>query len=139
MSATPTLEALLPWIEWRFDRASGPGGQNVNKVASRASLLLDFETCDALKGWQRKRIRERLSTRISADGRLRVVSQQARTQIANRELAEQRLIELLKQAFARQTPRIATKPTRSSQRRRVDEKRKRGDTKRLRQRPPSRE
>ena len=127
-----SLAALEPHIEWRFDRASGPGGQNVNKVSTRVTLLLDFAACPSFTAWERKRIRERLATRIGKDERLRIVSQSERSQHANRERAFQRLVELLQQSFVRQRKRTATRPTRASKERRIQEKKQRGETKRQR-------
>jgi ribosome-associated protein len=131
------IEQLRPWIEVCFDRASGPGGQNVNKVATRTTLLFDFHGCPALSSADVRRIRQRLATRLARDGRLRVVSQVARTQIANRLLAEQRLIELLLTATSVPKPRRPTRPTAAARERRLKAKHLRSDLKRLRQKKPN--
>jgi ribosome-associated protein len=131
------IARLQPWIEVRFARSSGPGGQNVNKVSTRVTLLFDFQSCDVLALTQKQRIRQRLTTRLSRDGRLRVVSQKGRTQVANRAAAEERLIELLRDAVKVPKPRRPTRPTAASRRRRLQAKRQRGELKRLRQTRPS--
>jgi len=131
-----TIAELSPWIEVRFDCASGPGGQNVNKVATRAALLFDFAACPLLDDAQRERLRQRYATRLARDGRLRIVSQRERSQATNRLLSEQRLLELLTAAFATAKPRKATRPTRGSQRYRVAEKRRRGEVKQQRRSRP---
>jgi ribosome-associated protein len=129
------IEELRPWIEWSFARSGGPGGQHVNKVNTRVTLLFEFEACDLLTDGQKDHVRRRLATRLSRDGRLRVVSQRARTQAGNRGLAEQRLIELLRAALAVPKTRRPTRPTRAARERRLEQKRRRGETKRLRQEP----
>ena len=127
-----TAAELAPWIEVRFDRSAGPGGQNVNKLNTRATLLFDFEQTTVLKDAEKTRIRNRLASRFSRDGRLRVVSQRGRTQAANREYAEVRLLELLAAALHVQKRRRPTKPTGASRERRLRAKRERGARKRLR-------
>lgn len=129
-------ESLTPWIEIRFDRASGPGGQHVNKVSTRATLLFDFRACALLSHAEQARLAQRCATRLARDGRLRLVCQSARTQAANRALAEQRLVELLTNALHVPTPRRPTAPTRGSQRRRLDAKRQRSQLKHIRQKRP---
>ena len=131
------IDQLRPWTELRFDRSGGPGGQHVNKVSTRVTLLFDFRACPALSSADVRRIRQRLATRLSRDGRLRVVSQAARTQTANRLLAEQRLIELLLTATSVPKTRHATRPTAASRERRLKTKQFRSDLKRLRQKKPS--
>ena len=128
---------LARWIEARFDPASGPGGQNVNKVSTRATLLFDFEACELLTDAQRGRIARCLASRLTRDGRLRVVAQRERTQAANRARAETRLLELLRAALHVARKRTPTRPTAASKRRRLNTKRRRGEIKRQRQsRPP---
>ena len=129
------IASLSPWIEARFSRSPGPGGQNVNKVSTRVTLLFDFASCPELNDAQKARIRRRLRTRLSRDGRLRVVSHRERTQAGNRAAAETRLLELLTEATRTTRPRRPTRPTDASQRRRLDAKRRRRDTKRQRRQP----
>jgi ribosome-associated protein len=131
------LAELAEWIEVRFDRASGPGGQHVNKVSTRAHVLFDFRACTLLSDVQRARVADFYASRLTRDGRLQVVSQRARSQADNRALAENRLIELLTTALHVPTARRPTRPTRSSQRHRVAAKKQRGEIKRQRRMPPS--
>lgn len=126
------IERLSPWIEVRFSRSPGPGGQNVNKVNTRATLLFDFASCAKLTDAEKTRIRRRLRTRLSRDGRLRVVSHRERTQRRNRAAAETRLIELLTEMTRRRKVRRATRPTAASRQRRLDAKRRQGELKRRR-------
>jgi len=131
------ITPLQPWIEARFARSSGPGGQNVNKVSTRATLLFDFQACDSLTAAQKKLIQARLTTRLSRDGRLRVVSQQTRTQAGNRATAEVRLIELLRETLKVPKRRRPTRPTGASRERRLRAKRQRGELKQSRRTRPS--
>ncbi len=126
------IPQLTPWLEMSFERASGPGGQNVNKVATRATLIFDFRTCRLLIDAERTRIAQRLAGRLTHDGRLRIVSQRARTQAGNRALAEARLLELLESALHIAAPRRPTRPTAGARRRRVEAKRQRGGLKQSR-------
>ncbi len=126
------ISSLSPWIQVRVSRSPGPGGQNVNKVNTRVTLLFDVTSCGTLNKAQKTRIRKRLRTRISRDGLLRVVSSRHRTQYRNRAAAQKRLIELLTEATRRQKLRRATQPTAASQERRLASKRMHSEVKRQR-------
>jgi ribosome-associated protein len=119
-------------VRFEFSRSGGPGGQNVNKVSTRVMLRFDVGACEALSAWQRRRIRERLTTRITKDGVFFVVSSKHRTQRANREATVDRFVRLLREAMKSDKTRRATSVPRTSRRRRLDEKRRRGDVKRMR-------
>ncbi|MDI9602234.1 MAG: alternative ribosome rescue aminoacyl-tRNA hydrolase ArfB [Acidobacteriota bacterium] len=125
-----TLPGHELWLE--FSHASGPGGQNVNKLSTRATLCWSVDASGALTPEQKRRVRTRLRSRISVDGVLRVSSSRRRSQLANRREAERRLAELLAEALQKPKPRIPTKPSRASQERRLSAKKRRGDLKRAR-------
>ena len=119
-------------LQWRFSRASGPGGQGVNTTDSRVELVLDIEACAVLGPFRRARLRERLASRV-VDGDLRVVVADERSQWQNRQKAMVRMAELLRDGLKPPPPsRKATQPTRGSQRRRVQAKKQRGELKRQR-------
>jgi len=116
----------------RFSRASGPGGQGVNTTDSRVELSFDVARSAALPEDLRERALQRLAGRL-VDGVVTVVASEHRAQLRNRAAAAQRLVELLAAAVAPDPPkRRPTRPTRGSQRRRLEGKRARGDVKRLR-------
>ncbi len=122
-------------LTYTFSRSAGPGGQNVNKVSSRVTLWFDLEGSAALSSVQKDRIRERLSTRITRDGRLHVSSQRHRSQSSNREAALMRLGELLREALAEAPSRRPTRPSRRARQARLEEKRHRSRLKRRRSTP----
>lgn len=124
---------LAPWIAVSFDRGGGPGGQHVNKVSTRVTLLFDFEACDLLTPLEKSRVRERLVNRLSADGRVRIVADEERSQSANRENASLRLVQILTVALHVPRDRRPTRPTAGSRRRRLSDKKKRSETKQRRQ------
>lgn len=118
----------------QFSRASGPGGQGVNTTDSRVQLRLDLATTTALDEPQRQRVLERLAARLA--GTILIVdAAEHRTQRHNRKAARQRLAALLREAVMPDIVRRPTRPTRGSQRRRLDVKRRRAEIKRNRQRP----
>ncbi|MFV0535191.1 MAG: alternative ribosome rescue aminoacyl-tRNA hydrolase ArfB [Cumulibacter sp.] len=117
-----------------FSRSSGPGGQGVNTADSRVQLSLDIASTTALDDGQRRRVARLLARRLN-DGILTITASEDRAQRRNRIIARDRLIELVRQGVAPDVLRRATKPTRGSQRRRLDTKRKRADIKQARRRP----
>ena len=125
-------------LRFTYSRSSGPGGQNVNRVETRVTLLFDVFGSPSLAEGQKRRIASRLATRINKGGILRVVSQRHRTREANRRAAAERFLELLNEALRRQRPRRRTRVPRNARRRRLEGKRRRGELKRLR-RPGSRD
>lgn len=122
---------IIPEEEVRFSasRSGGPGGQNVNKVNSRVTLIFDVEGSAALTPEMKERIKGYLSGRVSRAGILRVVSQQHRSQAANREAALARFVRLLAEALAESPARLATRPTRAARIRRLEAKRRRSGLK----------
>ena len=119
-------------LSFEFSRSSGPGGQNVNKVSTRVTLLFDVAGSPSLTDEQRSRITSRLATRITKAGKLRVSSQKHRSQRANREAAVERFSELLRETLRRKRPRRRTRVPRSVRERRIQEKKHRGELKRRR-------
>jgi ribosome-associated protein len=122
-------------LRWKFSRSSGPGGQSVNTGDTRVQLSFDVAGSPSLGESLRDRAVRRLGARL-VDGVLTVAAEEHRSQWRNRVVAEQRLAAILREATgAPARTRRPTKPTRASQRRRVDAKRRRGQTKRLRRDP----
>jgi ribosome-associated protein len=117
-------------------RSGGPGGQNVNKLETKVTIEVTVDELP-LSEEQRALIRERLATRISREGVLRVTSQAERTQLANRDRALLRIEELLREALVEQKPRKRRRVPKAVKARRLDEKKRRGETKRLRGRVES--
>ena len=122
-------------LTFRASRAGGPGGQNVNKVATRVELLWNLERSRALDGDVRDRLRDKLASRIDAGGNVRIVASAFRSQLRNREDAEVRLAALLRKALAVQKKRRATRPTKGSVEERLREKQQRSLRKRDRAAP----
>ena len=125
-------------LELRFTRSGGPGGQHVNTSSTRAELVFDVAGSPTLTEGERELALRRLRRRLDGDGRLRVVAQDERSQLRNRELATRRFVELMRKALAPPAPpRKATRPTQAAQERRIGEKRRAGEVKRLRRPPPA--
>jgi ribosome-associated protein len=128
---------VIPEAElgWRFSRSSGPGGQSVNTTDSRVELSFDVAGTTAFNEVLRERALERLSSRL-VDGVLTVTASEQRSQWRNREAARTRLASILRDAIAAPPrKRRPTRPSKNAVRRRLDEKKRRGETKRLRGRP----
>src|SRR5215470_17287861 len=124
-------------IEERFVRASGPGGQNVNKLSSAVQLRFDVRHSPSLPPDVRARLERLAGRRLTNEGVLIIIAQRHRTQERNRQEAREKLIELIRRAAAPPKPRHATKPTAASKRRRLDTKTRRSRLKRLRGAKPA--
>jgi ribosome-associated protein len=123
-----TRSVVLPpgEIELRFSRSSGPGGQHAQKSETRVEAVFDVEASASLTASQNRRV-------VAKSGRvLRAVAQDERRQVRNRELAVERVVEQLRLALRVERKRVPTKPSAASRERRLEEKRRRGRTKRLR-------
>ncbi len=129
---TPSIAIPEDELSERFVRASGPGGQNVNKVSTAVELRFDVAGSPSLPDGLRQRLLARRDRRITEDGVLVILAQRFRTQERNREDARTRLLGVLKAALKPPKPRLATKPTRGSQERRMASKRERASIKRNR-------
>jgi ribosome-associated protein len=126
-------------LEERFVRASGPGGQNVNKLSSAVQLRFDVRHSPSLSADVRLRLERLAGRRLTRDGVLVIMAQRHRTQERNRQDALDRLIELIQRASVAPTPRRPTKPTRGSKERRLATKKNRSSIKSLRHEKPLRE
>jgi ribosome-associated protein len=122
-------------LRFEFARSSGPGGQNVNKVETKVRLLFDLRGSRSLNSEQRKRIEERLATRITKAGVLHIASQRHRTREANRRATIERFIGLIAEALEESEPRVRTRVPKAARKRRLESKRRRSQKKAMRARP----
>ena len=130
IQVTRSVAIPVSEIDLRFSRSSGPGGQHAQKSETRVEAIFDVEASGSLSPVQKARVVRK------AGPVLRAIAQDERSQTRNRELATQRVVEVLRQALRVERRRRPTKPTAASQKRRLEAKRRRGQTKQLR-RPPT--
>jgi ribosome-associated protein len=124
--AAMRIESIRSEIAFRFSRSSGPGGQHAQKSSTRVEALFDVEESLGLSASERRRVLERIGPVV------RAIAQDERSQLRNRELATDRIVEQLREAVKVRRPRRPTRPTSASKERRLDDKKRRGQTKRLR-------
>jgi ribosome-associated protein len=129
VEVTPTLVIGDAEFEERFVRASGPGGQNVNKVSTAVQLRFDVRRSRSLTGEVRERLRALAGSRMTDEGVLVIDARTHRTQGQNREDARARLADLIRQALVRPKRRRKTRPGKAAKERRLDTKKRRAETK----------
>jgi ribosome-associated protein len=130
LRVTDTVAIPRSELEARASRAGGAGGQHVNTSSTRVELRWNVAASRALDDRTRARVLHKLATRIDSEGVLRVVASKRRSQLQNREQAEERLVELVRDALAVPKPRRKTKPTRASKEKRLESKKRNASRKR---------
>jgi ribosome-associated protein len=123
-------------LQYRASRSGGAGGQHVNTSSTRIELLWDLTHSAVVSDEQRQLLSEKLRARLDADGNVRVVASDRRSQLQNRESAEERLVDIVRQALVVPKKRKATRPSKAAKQKRLNEKKKRSQQKRDR-RPDS--
>lgn len=135
MRVTRSLTVPDSEIEYRYSRSGGPGGQHANKTSTKVELVWDVAGSNALGPRQRARLLEGLGRRLDNSGTLRLASDRYRSQYRNKEDVNERLRRLVAQALATRRSRVATAPTAAAKQRRLDQKRRRSDVKKMRRTP----
>ena len=131
---TPRLVIPSKELKWRFSRSSGPGGQKVNKTNTRVEIIFNIEESKVLNDYQKKVLTKKLKTKL-VNNCICLTVQDERNQLLNRQLAIVRISSLIKNALKNLSKvRKATKPSKASQKRRLESKKKRGELKKIRQR-----
>jgi ribosome-associated protein len=119
-------------LDVRVSRSSGAGGQHVNKTSSRVEIFWNIATSRALTEDQRSRLQSKLASRLTGEGSIRIVASDMRSQIRNRDLAEERLAETVRRALVVPRKRKPTRPTRAAKEARLESKKRQSDKKRNR-------
>ncbi len=132
INVTPTISIHENELQFQFKLASGPGGQNVNKVATAAELRFDVAGSPSLPELVRARLLALAGSRVTQDGELLITARRFRSQERNRQDAIDRLVALIQKAATPPKPRIKTKPSRAAKKRRMDDKRRIGEKKQTR-------
>ena len=133
LKITKTLVIPSNEIKWRFSRSSGPGGQNVNKIESRVEIIFNLEDSKVLNDYQKEILKRKLKNKL-VNNSLRLAVQEHRNQLLNRQLALMKFSSIIKNALNKPFKlRKSTRPTKASQKKRVEVKKKRGELKKSRQ------
>jgi ribosome-associated protein len=132
---TPAITLDERELDFEFVRAAGPGGQNVNKVATAVQLRFDAKRSPSLPEDVRARLLKLAGSRATSEGVIVIHARRFRSQHQNRQDSVDRLVDLIRQAARRPRRRIKTRPTAASRRKRLDEKRRRGRVKHMRTKP----
>jgi ribosome-associated protein len=125
-------DKLLSEATFKFTRSSGKGGQNVNKVSSKAELYFDIAESSFLNDEQKTLLLEKLATKLSANGVLKLTASEARTQLENKEIVKEKFVQLIKKTFHQKKKRLPTKIPKAVIEKRLDEKKKTGELKKIR-------
>ncbi|GAB3985617.1 alternative ribosome rescue aminoacyl-tRNA hydrolase ArfB [Spirosoma daeguense] len=120
---------LQPELRYQFARSGGAGGQNVNKVSTKAELRFDVRNSALLTDEERATLEEKLANKLTSEGELLLTHQTERTQLANKEKVTLKFYKLIEKAFAKPKPRKATKPSKTSIEERIAGKKRKGDVK----------
>lgn len=134
MNSRPKIGDIRKEIQVLTSRSGGPGGQHVNKVETKVTLKWNVDHSQFVNEWHKQKIRTANNNAITQEGELMVTCDSHRSQVKNKEIAFKKLDRLLAKAFVKKKSRIATKPTKSSKKRRLDNKKKHGDKKEMRKR-----
>ena len=133
LKITKTLVIPSNEIKWRFSRSSGPGGQNINKIESRVEIIFNLEDSKVLNDYQKEILKRNLKKKL-VNNSLRLAVQEHRNQLLNRQLALMKFSSIIKNALNKPSKlRKYTQPTKASQKKRVEVKKKRGELKKSRQ------
>jgi len=123
-------------LSYRASKSSGPGGQHANKTSSKVTIDWNVELSEILTNLQRVRIQRNLAHRISTDGIISVSVDESRSQHQNKDIARKRLADMIRKALQVQKFRVATRPSKAAKARRLEQKKMRGDKKKMRSKPP---
>lgn len=126
---------LIKELSFKTARSSGAGGQHVNKVSSKVMLSFDIESSEGLNMREKKLLKKALASRLTTEGILNLSCEESKSQHQNKDLVIKRFLSILKKGLIVPKRRIATKPTKASKRRKLDDKKRRGQTKALRNKP----
>jgi len=125
----PSLILPAAELEETVSTSGGPGGQHANKTSTRVTLRWNIATSEALRDWQRNLLMKKLAPRLTKSGEIIIQVDDNRSQLMNRTLARERLVELIVESLKRPKPRRKTRPSRASKERRINSKKQRGETK----------